>query len=88
MDKLSHFLIDFATNPGRQEAFATNPDMVMEAVGLSEAEQVLLKCGSRTQITAALADESFQFAYCIGDPNPDPWPDPDPPPPDDSDSAK
>jgi hypothetical protein len=89
MDNVSRFLIDLAVNPGQQEAFAKEPGTIMNEVGLSETEQELLKRGNRAQISASLADEFSQPAYCVYDPNPDPWPEPDPPPPpDDSDSTE
>lgn len=88
MRNLFAFLTDLATNPKQQEVFAKEPKAVMNAVGLSEAEQAMLKRGNHVQISAAVADMSFQFACLFSDPNPDPWPDPDPPPPDDTDSSE
>ncbi len=88
MDNLSHFLIDLSVNPRQQQAFAKEPVTVMTKFGLSEADQMLLTCGNRAQMSGSLADEFFRFAYCVAEPNPDPWPDPDPPMPGDSDSEK
>ncbi|MFB2919720.1 hypothetical protein [Aerosakkonema funiforme] len=89
MDKLFYFLTDLATNPRQQQAFAKDPDSVMDAAGLSEWERALVKNRNSAQITANFADPSFQAALSIVDPAPDPLPDPDPPSePPDSDSPE
>ncbi|HEY9834741.1 MAG TPA: hypothetical protein V6D26_29585 [Stenomitos sp.] len=88
MSNLLHFLTELAINPQKQEAFIKAPDLVMDAVRLSEADKTALKSRDRTRIAAPFADEFPEMSYAVTEPNPDPLPDPDPfpdpPPPPDS----
>ncbi len=78
MSNLFSFLTDLAVNPKRQETFVKSPYAVMDAAGLSESEQAMLKSGNSVKVVATFADELFQAANFTADPNPDPLPDPDP----------
>lgn len=84
MSKLLHFLIDLATDPQKQIAFASIPEAVMDAAQLGEADKLALKSKDKAKIAAPFADECLQI-FCM-DPVPDPMPDPDPPEPDSPDS--
>jgi hypothetical protein len=79
MSDLFHFMTDLAINPKQQQAFAKSPDAVMNTIELSESARAVLKSRDNAQITATFADEHFQAAVFVADPNPDPLPDPDPP---------
>jgi hypothetical protein len=80
MSNLFDFLTDLATNPKQQVAFRQTPDAVMEAAGLTETEQTVIKSGDRINVVDVYSDELDSPTFCMVDPNPDPMPDPDPPP--------
>ncbi|MEH1814230.1 MAG: hypothetical protein V7K26_31660 [Nostoc sp.] len=79
MTQLLDFLTDLAIDPKKQQAFEKEPDALMAAARLSESERSTIKSRNSSQITAIFADEYFQPALTVGEPNPDPLPDPDPP---------
>jgi hypothetical protein len=81
MSQLPVFLANLAIDPKQQLAFEKEPDALMAAAGLSEAERAAIKSRNSAQITAICADEHFQAAIVATLPNPDPLPDPDPPSP-------
>ena len=81
MSNVLNFLTDLAVNPTNQEAFTQAPTAVMEAAGLSQADQAVLKSGNNATVAAAFADELSEPGFIYGDPGPDPRPDPDPPQP-------
>ncbi|MFB2919718.1 hypothetical protein [Aerosakkonema funiforme] len=77
MTKLYELLTDLATNPQKQAAFAQSPSAVMDAAGLTEVEQAIVKSGERAKIMAAFADELPVLSIAHREPDPDPSPDPD-----------
>lgn len=81
MSQLPVFLANLAIDPKQQLAFEKEPDALMAAAWLSEAERAAIKSKKSAQITAICADELFQAAVVVALPNPDPLPDPDPPVP-------
>ncbi|MEM9541785.1 MAG: hypothetical protein AAGA60_20100 [Cyanobacteria bacterium P01_E01_bin.42] len=70
MNRLFDFLLDLATSPDKQLAFASNPTQLMEASGLAELDRPLIE--------TALASELYVSAIFFTDPVDDPLPDPDP----------
>ncbi len=80
MSNLMHFLTDLALNPVKQQAFMANPEAVMNAAGLSEADQLVIESRDKQEITHTFANKRIQLASTFGDPGPDPTPDPDPAP--------
>ena len=84
MSDLFDFLTNLATNPRGQEAFTRDPQAVMEAAGLAETDQAVLKSGDRATVAEFFADEDFEPSFIAREPNPDPSPDPDA----DSDSSE
>ena len=81
MSNVLNFLTDLAVNPTNQQAFSQAPTAVMEAAGLSQSDQAILKSGHNASVAAAFADELSEPGFIYGDPGPDPRPDPDPPQP-------
>lgn len=82
MSNLFEFLTNLATDPKKQETFAQNPQAMMEAARLSEADKVVVTDGDTAKIAAVFANGISQLAVIVTEPGPDPLPDPDPPSPD------
>ncbi|MBH8552515.1 hypothetical protein I8751_09025 [Nostocaceae cyanobacterium CENA357] len=81
MSSLFDFLTDIAINPKQQIAFAQQPIILTDMLGLSEIEQAVFESKSSNKIAALFADETTPLAEICNDPNPeDPFPDPDPEP--------
>ena len=81
MSKLLDLLTDLALDSKKQSVFINNPNILIEEVGLSKAEQTAIASGEGTKITALFANEQIPLAVTTSDPGPDPLPDPDPFPP-------
>lgn len=79
MNNLFDVLIDLATAPKKQLAFAGAPKQFMEALGLAELDKQLIESGQKERIDAAFASEKSVLAVGCFDPVEDPLPDPDPP---------
>jgi len=73
LNNVFDFLLDLATSPKKQLAFASAPTQLMEASGLTELDRRLIETG--------LTSELSVLAIAFADPVDDPFPDPDPPSP-------
>lgn len=78
MSKLLNLLTDLALDSKKQSVFINNPNILIEEVGLSKAEQTAIASREGTQIAALFTDEDTTLAVTTSDPGPDPLPDPDP----------
>lgn len=58
--KLTEFLLSIAEEPKKMVAWEENPDSVLDATNLSQAEKALIKSGDAKLIGAAIAEEFSQ----------------------------
>lgn len=80
MSEVVAFMLELATSPTKQLAFAASPTDVLRASGLSRAEQERLLSREAGPLLVAHADTHRPLARFFFEPGPDPMPDPDPGP--------